>query len=200
MDEDQKSKDARKIAILTNEYTTVRIEIRTYSILEIIFVCVSILTFTIMFMLASISNQYILVFLSPMVSILLLIIGLAMTAYTSNLSLLASQIEDNLNELLGEEVMKWESTVGIFGGGNKDFMVKRLGKAWLTTSLFGIAIVAALNVSTLWYGFGPFYDDVGNVASIFLLFDIAIIIGAIVIGYRLITGSWKKITKIRTAD
>lgn len=83
-----------------------------------------------MFMLASISSQYILVFISPMVSILLLIIGLAMNAYTSNLSLLASQIEDNLNELLGEEVMKWESTVGIFGGGSKDFMVKRLGKAF----------------------------------------------------------------------
>ena len=52
-----------------------------------------------------------------------------MNAYTSNLGLLASEIEDNLNDLLGGEVMKWESTVGIFGGRSKDFMVKRLGKA-----------------------------------------------------------------------
>ncbi|HEX9319991.1 MAG TPA: hypothetical protein VF884_13745 [Nitrososphaeraceae archaeon] len=79
-------------------------------------------------------------------------------------------------------------------------MVKRLGKAWLTTSLFGIAIVAALNVSTLWYGFGPFYDKVGDVAWIFLLFDIAIIIGAIMIGYQLLTGAWKKIKKLKLAD
>lgn len=90
-------------------------------------------------MVGTISNQYILLFISPMVSILLLIMGLAMNAYTSNLSLLASEIEDNLNDLLGGEVMKWESTVGIFGGKSKDFMVKRLGRAWFTISFFGIS-------------------------------------------------------------
>jgi hypothetical protein len=135
VDRDQDVID-RKIRILTNEYTTVRTEIRIYSILEIIFVCVSILIFRTMFMLGTISNQYILLFISPMVSMLLLIMGLAMNAYTSNLALLASEIEDSLNELLGEELVKWESTAGIFGGSSKDFMVKRLGKAWFTISLF----------------------------------------------------------------
>ena len=60
MNEDQNGMDERKIRILTNEYTILRTEIKTYSILEIIFVCISILTFTILFVLASISNQYIL--------------------------------------------------------------------------------------------------------------------------------------------
>ncbi len=137
MDEDQDGKVDRKIRILTNEYTTVRTEIRIYSILEIIFVCISILIFTTMFMLGSISNQYILLFISPMVSMLLLIMGLAMNAYTSNLALLASEIEDNLNELLGEEVVKWESTVGIFGGRSKDFMVISSSRANLIISCFG---------------------------------------------------------------
>jgi hypothetical protein len=80
VNEDQNDKDERKIRILTNEYTILRTEIRTYSILEIIFVCISILIFSILFMLGNISNQYILLFISPMVSILLLIMGLAMNA------------------------------------------------------------------------------------------------------------------------
>lgn len=69
MNEDQNGKDERKIRILTNEYTILRTEIRTYSILEIIFVCISILIFSILFMLGGISNQHILLFILPMISI-----------------------------------------------------------------------------------------------------------------------------------
>jgi hypothetical protein len=200
VDQDKEIGDTTKSNILLSEYSMVRTEIRVYSILEIIFICISVLTFAILFMLASISGQYILLFISPMVSILLLIIALAMNAYTSNLGLLASEIEDKLNEQLGENIVKWESTVGIFGGTSKDFMIKRLGRAWLTTSFFGIAVVSALIISTLWYGFGPFYSKVGYVAWIFLLFDITIIVGAIIIGYGLLTGTWKKVKKFKKVD
>ena len=197
---DNTNTEERRASFLMNEYRIVRNEVRSFSIVEIILVSISILIFTTLFIVGTISNQYILIFISPMVSILILMIGLALFVYTTNLSLLASEIEDNLNELIGDQVMKWESSVGIFGRSSKDILAKRLGKTWLMTLFFGFVIVSALMISTLWYAFTPFYHEFGNTAWIFLLFDIIIIGAAVVIGYSLLIGTWKKIKKPKMSD
>lgn len=72
---------------------------------EMTFLALSILIFAIMFIASTLSNQYILLFISPLLSILFLIIGMSMFAYQTNLGLLASEVEDQLNEILGAFLM-----------------------------------------------------------------------------------------------
>jgi hypothetical protein len=54
---------------------------------EMTFLALSILIFAVMFITSTLSDQYILLFVSPLLSILFLIIGMSMFAYQTNLSL-----------------------------------------------------------------------------------------------------------------
>jgi hypothetical protein len=54
---------------------------------EMTFLALSILFFAVMFITSTLSDQYILLFVSPLLSILFLIIGMSMFAYQTNLSL-----------------------------------------------------------------------------------------------------------------
>ena len=192
--ENSNSKNKFKIIALLREYREIRSEIRAIMTIEMTFLALSILIFAIMFISSTLSNQYILLFISPLLSILFLIIGMSMFAYQTNLGLLASEIEDNLNEILGESVMKWESSVGIFGGRSKDFLIRRIGKFWEVMTLFGAGVGIAVVGISLGYGFVKFYEQVGQIASISLLLaDSGIIITTIILGYRFFKGSWIKV-------
>jgi hypothetical protein len=192
--ENSNSKNKFKIIALLREYREIRSEIRAIMTIEMTFLALSILIFAIMFISSTLSNQYILLFISPLLSILFLIIGMSMFAYQTNLGLLASEIEDNLNEILGASVMKYESSVGILRGRSKDFLIKRIGRFWQEMTLFGVGVGITILSASLWYGFAGFYKQVGLVASVgLLLVDIGTIITIIILGYRFFKGSWIKV-------
>ena len=192
---DFQSRDNNKITAVLQEYKELRSDIRILTILELIFLALSILIFVFMLTVATISDKFILLFLSPAMSILFLIIGMGIFSYSTNLAILISEIEDSLNEVLEEQIFKRESTVGIFGANSKDFLIKRMSKFWLEISIFGSVIGTAIVIGSLYYNLNKFYNDVGVIAYIIFFFDIAIILTTIIIGYLVFRGSWIKIKR-----
>ena len=189
------SKDNIKTTALLEEYKELRSDIRILTSLELIFLALSILIFVFMFTAATISDKFILLFISPAMSILFLIIGMGIFAYSTNLGILVSELEDSLNEILEKQVFKRESTVGIFGASSKDFLIKRMSRFWLEISIFGSVIGTAIVIGTLYYNLNNFYTDVGIISYIIFFFDIAIILSTIIMGYRVFSGSWIKIKR-----
>ena len=124
---------------------------------------------------ATLSDKFILLFISPAISILFLIIGMGIFAYSTNLGILVSELEDSLNEILEEQIFKREATVGIFGASSKDVLIKRMSRFWLEISIFGSVIGTAIVIGSLYSNFNKFYNDVGEIAYIIFFFDIGII-------------------------
>ena len=189
------SRDNIKATAVLEEYKELRSDIRILTILELIFLALSILIFVFMLTASSLSDKYILLFISPAVSILFLIIGMGIFAYSTNLGILVSELEDSLNEILEEKIFKRESAVGIFGTSSKDFLIKRISRFWLEISIFGSIIGTTIVIGSLYYNLNKFYNDVGVIAYIIFFFDIAIILTTIIIGYLVFRGSWIKIKR-----
>ena len=95
-----------KTTALLEEYRELRADIRILTILELIFLALSILIFVFMLTASTVSDKYILLFFSPAMSILFLIIGMGIFSYSTNLGILVSELEDSLNEILGEQIFK----------------------------------------------------------------------------------------------
>ena len=189
------SKDNIKTTALLEEYKELRSDIRILTSLELIFLALSILIFIFMLTAATLSDKFILLFISPAMSILFLIIGMGIFAYSTNLGILVSELEDSLNELLEKQVFKRESAVGVFGASSKDFLIKRMSRFWLEISIFGSVIGTSIVIGTLYYNLNNFYTDVGIISYIIFFFDIAIILSTIIMGYRVFSGSWIKIKR-----
>lgn len=189
------SRDDIKATALLEEYKELRADIRILTNLELIFLALSILIFIFMLTAATLSDKFILLFVSPAMSILFLIIGMGILAYSTNLGILASELEDNLNEILEDQIFKRESVVGVFGASSKDFLIKRISRFWLEISIFGSVIGTAIVIGSLYYNLNEFYNDVGIIAYIIFFFDIAIILTTIIMGYRVFRGSWIKIKR-----
>lgn len=111
-----------KIDALLSEYVEIRHECRTYEVLQIVCISLSILTFIVMLIFAVSSNQYILLFISPLVSIFFILLVIGMQVYITNLGLRTRQIEDQLKSILDEPVIQWESTIGIFMTASGDIL------------------------------------------------------------------------------
>ena len=189
------SRDNIKTTALLEEYKELRSDIRILTTLELIFLALSILIFVFMLTAATLSDKFILLFISPAMSILFLIIGMGIFSYSTNLGILVSELEDSLNEILEEQIFKRESTVGIFGASSKDFLIKRMSRFWLEISIFGSVIGTAIVIGSLYYNLNKFYNDVGVIAYIIFFFDIGIILTTIIMGYRVFRGSWIKIKR-----
>jgi hypothetical protein len=146
-----------------------------------------------MFTIAIISNQFILIFISPMFSIFFVIIAMAMLAYTTNLGLRSIQIESKLKTLLGEPTIEWESIVGTFGlvGGN--IIIRQVGKFWVKMSLLAVIEGIAPVVFGLAYSFEAFYNKSGTIAWFLILFYVIITSLTVYIGYRFYTRQWEKL-------
>jgi hypothetical protein len=192
---DFQSRDNIKITAVLNEYKELRSDIRILTILELIFLALSILIFVFMLTASTLSDKFILLFISPAMSILFLIIGMGIFAYSTNLGILVSELEDSLNEILEEQIFKRESAVGVFGASSKDFLIKRMSRFWLEISIFGSVIGTAIVIGTLYYNLTKFSLEVGIIAYIIFIFDIAIILTTIILGYRVFRGSWIKIKR-----
>lgn len=94
-------KEKLKFDALLREYSEIRQENRTYEILQIICISISILIFIFMFIASIYSSQYILLFIAPLFSIFFVLLTMGMQAYMTNLGLRASQIEDHLKDIKG---------------------------------------------------------------------------------------------------
>jgi hypothetical protein len=80
--EDSNFKNKPKLTVLLREYREIRSEIRAVMNVEMTFLALSILIFAVMLIASILSNQYILLFISPLLSILFLIIGMSMISTT----------------------------------------------------------------------------------------------------------------------
>ena len=84
--EDSNFKNRSKITTaLLREYREIRSEIRAVMTVEVTFLALSIIIFAVMFIASTLSNQYILLFIAPLLSILFLIIVMSMFAYQKTL-------------------------------------------------------------------------------------------------------------------
>ena len=114
-------------------------------------------------------------------------------SFSTSVGILASEVEDLLNELSGEQLMKWELRLGPLFGKPKDFILKRISKFWLQITFLGLGIVAVVVLIALIYEFDSFHRDVGYVAWIIFALDIATTIAVYVLGFSFVTGAWRKI-------
>ena len=186
-------KDELKVNTLLREYGELRHEIRTFEVLQIVCVSISILLFAAMFIAAVLSNQYILLFISPGISIFFAILAMGMFTYNTNLGLRASQIEDYLKEIVGEPTIQWESTIGVFGGLTGDVLNTQVGKYWFKFAMLALITGIVSVTFSLLYGFEGFYNKVGNMIWLIVGFYIAITLVTTYIGYRFYTRDWEKL-------
>jgi hypothetical protein len=158
--------DGLKITSLLSEYREIRTESRTLLILEMICIFLSILVFVALFTITILSTQYILLFISPALSLLFIILATGIFIYAINLGIRASKIEGQVKRILGEVTIQWESTVGIFGEMTQQSNIfsARLAKQWLAISLIAMTVAGAPVVFTLGYYFNQFYKQYGNVS------------------------------------
>jgi hypothetical protein len=182
-----------KVRILIEEYRALRAEIRMLEVLATVIGVLAIFTIVTMFIASLALNQEIIVFLAPMISLLFVIIALILYSFSTSVGILASEVEDLLNELSGEQLMKWELRLGPLFGKPKDFILKRISKFWLQITFLGLGIVAVVVLIALVYEFDSFYRDVGYIAWIIFALDIGTTIAVYILGFSFVTGTWRKI-------
>ena len=182
------SNDGFKISSLLTEYRELRSEARIMLVFEIISVFFSILIFISLFSVAVLSSQYILLFLSPIFSIIFIILAMGMLTYSTNLELRASQIEGQLKRLLGEPVIQWESVVGIFGilGQRSNIYSAKIIRQWIQVSVLATSIAFVPAIFGLLYWFNQFYNEFGPVSWIVIVLDLGVISSTIVFGIRIL--------------
>jgi hypothetical protein len=185
-----------KITSLLAEYKQVRIEARTMLIFEMICILFSILIFISLLTIAVLVNKYILLFMSPIFSVLFILLAMGMFMYSTNLELRASQIEGRLKRLMSEATIQWESIIGIFGGVGQqsNIYATRIVRQWIEISTLIISVSLVPIVFSLWYWFEPFHREYGtDVTLIIIVMDIAVITSGVAIGMRVLyKPAWRK--------
>jgi hypothetical protein len=190
----EEDKEKLKFDAFLREYSEIRQEYRTYEILQILCITLASLTFVVMFIAAVSSKQYILLFVSPLISIFFILLAMGMQMYNTILGLRASQIEGQLKNILGEPTIQWEATVGLFATFAGDILTTRVGKFWNMTSLLVIGVGSAPVLIGLGYGFKEFYDNVGHFVWLIVVIDGLAASLTIYIGFRfLFKRSWEKL-------
>ena len=150
---DGDTKDKLKVDALLMEYREIRHESRTYEVLMVICIVISILSFVAMFIAALSSHHLILLFIYPLVSIFLVLLTMGMLAYNTMLGLRSSEIEDKLNDIIGERTIQFEASAGIFRASSEDLLTSGVGRYWVMISVFVILVGMAPIVASLAYEF-----------------------------------------------
>lgn len=155
------NKNELRATLLSSEYKEVRTEVRTMLILETISIFLSIFVFIILFTISVFTKEYIFLFISPALSLLLIILAMGMFSYTVSLGLRASEVEGELKKILGVATIQWESTVGIFGvlTQQSDIFSAKIGKEWKIIAILAIIVSSALIVLLLSHYFSLFYSE-----------------------------------------
>jgi hypothetical protein len=186
-------KDRYKIEALLREYSEIRSEVRTFEILQVICIFLSVLSFAAMFSIGVIYNQYIIVFISPSFSIFFILIALAILGYNTSLGVRSVRIEGILKKYLGESTIEWEQTVGIFGMVGGGILNVKITKYWTKVSALVIVTGVIPVFVGIAYGFNNFFNEVENVAWYLVIFYLIIAGLIIFIGYRFYTRDWEKV-------
>jgi hypothetical protein len=105
MNENGSSNDRNKITALLREYGEQRTEIRLFEVLGIICIILSALTSSAMLMAGVISKEYILLLISPILSLFFIVLAMALGSYIMTLLLRLNDIEEKVNKLIGESML-----------------------------------------------------------------------------------------------
>jgi hypothetical protein len=191
---DEPAKNKLKVDALLREYSEIRHDARTYDVLKIMCIALSVLTFIAMLIAAISFGHYILIFISPLFSIFFILLTLAMQVYSTNLGLRASQIEDLLKNIIGEPTIQFESTVGLFVTATEDVLTTQVGRYWLMISLLVILVGVGPMIIILLYGFMEFYNNVGTLVWLIIGFDVFAGLATIYMGYKFFfKRGWEKL-------
>jgi hypothetical protein len=187
-------KDRYKIEALLREYSEIRSEVRTFEILQVICIFLSVLSFVAMFSIGIIHDHYIIVFISPSISIFFILIALAILGYNTSLGVRSVRIEGILKKILGESTIEWEQTVGIFGFMGGGVLSIKITRYWTKISALAIITGVIPVFIGLAYGFNNFFNEVDNVAWYLIIFYLIIAGLMIFMGYRFYTRDWEKVS------
>lgn len=195
---DETAKDKLKVDALLMEYREIRQESRTYEVLMVVCIILSVLTFITLFIAAIFSHQFVLLFISPLVSLFFILLTMGILAYNTTLGLRASQIEDLLKDILNEPTIQWESTAGIFRTASEDILTTKIGRYWMLISAFVIVTGLAPIVFSLLYEFYGFLDSDGikHPLLVWVIIGLDIVVTSITlyIGYTFfIKRGWEKL-------
>ena len=100
-----------KMTALLREYSDQRAEIRLFEVLAIVCIVISILASSALLAAAVFSKEYILLLISPALSIFLIILAMALGSYVITLIMRLTDIEDKANKILKEGVLEFSSSL-----------------------------------------------------------------------------------------
>jgi len=120
------------------------------------------------------SNQYILFLISPALSLFFAIMPMVLSSYLVQVGLRLNDIEDNVNEIIGDEpIMYWKKVLNYSVKG-EDEIAKKLQKYWSRAFFLGIISGAVPIIVSLWLGISWLSLKIGVVA-----WFVAVLYGAI---------------------
>jgi hypothetical protein len=152
------NKDKYKIDALLKEFSEVRAEVRTYEILQIMCIFISVLSFASLFTVGVVTAQPILIFIAPAISIFLILMSMVMLSYTTICGLRGTQIENKIKKILGEPIIEWEQTVGIYNSIKDNKLIQKVGKYWVILASLAVIMGISAVIIGVSFGFVTYYD------------------------------------------
>jgi hypothetical protein len=158
MNENGSSNDINKITVLLREYSEQRTEIRLFEVLGIICIVLSALASSAMLVAGVFSKGYILLLISPALSLFFIILAMALGSYIITLLLKLNDIEEKVNKVMGEPMLDFSFSL------RPDILEKGIGKYWFRIVWLGIAVGIVPFIISLWRGINLFSIEVGAIA------------------------------------
>jgi hypothetical protein len=191
MNENGSSNNRNKITALLREYGEQRTEIRLFEVLGIICIVLSALTSSAMLVAGVISKAYILLLISPTLSLFFIVLAMALGSYIITLLLRLNDIEEKVNKLMGESVLDFSLSL------RQDILEKGIGKYWFRIVWLGIAVGVVPFIISLWRGINLFSIEVGAIAWLVAAAYSAIALIILYLGYGFfIKSNWQNVKLI----
>ena len=187
-----------KITVLLGEYNRLSAEIRTFAAIGIICICISVLISAAMMIDAFFSNQYILFLISPALSLFFAIIPMVLLSYLVQVGLRLNDIEDNVNEIIGDEpIMYWKKVLNYSVKG-EDEVTTKIRKYWNRTFFLGIISGVVPVAVSVWIGISWLLLKIGAVAWFVAILYGAIAITVFYLSFRFfVIHDWEKHTLLQ---
>ena len=134
---------------LLREYSDQRAEIRLFEVLAIVCIVISILASSALLSAGVFSKEYILLLISPALSIFFIILAMALGSYVITLILRLTDIEDKANRILKEGVLEFSSSFLLL---RPDVIEKGIGKYWTRIVWMGLATGIIPFIISVWLG------------------------------------------------
>jgi hypothetical protein len=179
--------DRNKITALLREYSEQRSEIRLFEVLGIICIVLSASTSSAMLVAGVFSKEYILLLISPALSLFFIILAMALGSYIMSLVLRLNDMEENINKAIGEPMLESFSL-------RPDIIEKGIGKFWFRIVRLGIVVGIIPFIISLWRGISLFSSEVGAFAWFVAAAYAAIALITLYLGYGFfIKSGWQKV-------